>query len=259
LNLEDAMTPLWIHWAIYSAASLLAMLAIAHLLGRPEQNPRRHRPAPIWHYAACYGFAALSALAVAGEGALATARIAPAHTQALSQGKITALIYREGYSYDADGARQDVNGGWYIKVGENIPTTLTTTIVAFPPLGPGAEARHLPDTPSETMRASIKGLDEKPIQVCTGDCEGIGNIPDSAIRNTAGIVVADWARVQTSALGQPALAPVNGDALDPDPLPAGRWMLAIGLALALTAAGCVGIRKFTEARVISSQSRAARR
>jgi hypothetical protein len=116
-------------------------------------------------------------------------------------GKITALIYREAYTID--GAERPE--GWFIKIGDEAPAKITTTVNAF--AVPSTSARFVAyvGTPAATMRASLKGLADAPVQVCTGSCDGLAAIPSDVIVGKDGVVLADLSRVQGSALGQPAL------------------------------------------------------
>lgn len=170
------------------------------------------------------------------EAAVATINLKPEPLYGLRSAKITAQIYREAYkSTSPSGNGEEHPEGWYLRMGEEAPGKIETSVLAFKT--EGADARFVPytGTPAATMRASIKDMSTDPIQVCTGDCEGLATISDAELKGTEGIVVADWRRVQDVTIGQaaPSLAM---DTVMPSGLPIGRWCLTIGLTLLATGA-----------------------
>jgi hypothetical protein len=152
----------------------------------------------------------------------------------LVPGRVAALVFREGYDWtDADGERRREPMGWYLRLADSAPETLSTVIEPFATKGANAAVVPHPDTPGATIRAAVEGYDERPLQICTGACRDLASVPDALIGRRDDIVRADWQRVQRTPIGAPGLR--RQTSFEPElaaaaRLPLGSWALSAAIA-----------------------------
>lgn len=211
----------WITFALACAIAVLTSLGVTFIAFQHGIKAGRR--------AALVSIATLPFLA---EAALATLHLQPEPSYGLRNARIVAQIYREAYKAVSPlGGEKEHPEGWYLRMGEEVPAKIETSVLPFATEGSGAQFLNYTGTPAATMRASIKDLPAEPIQVCTGACDGLAEIVD--LKGAEGVVVADWRRVQDVAIGQPAPSLAMTTTM-PSGLPVGRWCLTIGLALLAT-------------------------
>lgn len=211
-----------------TAVFLIAILCV--LIAR-QTAPARSLSARIW-----IPLALLAPLPATLEAIHASLSAPIRTTVELRDGRIVAQAYREAYTSLVDGRTVEHPERWFLRIGPETPRTIETTIAPFPTIG--ADAAHIAftGTPGSTIRASVAGLPSAPLQICTGSCDGLSEIPDPRLTGSDGIVLAHWRRVQGSMIGQPALGPrvVPVDGIST--LSPGRWLLTAGAGALLTIA-----------------------
>lgn len=233
-----------------SLVTLGLSLALARHLGQA-----RGLSAPRW-----VAVGLIASGIASGEAVHAAMSDVPQSRIELTSGLIVAQGYREGYRSIVSGRSVEHPERWFLRIGHAVPSAIGTSVSSFRTTGETPVHTNLAGNPAATIRASVGGLDAAPIQVCTGDCAGLELIPSEALAGSEGVVIADWRRVQGSAIGQKALGPrvVPGEM---SPLPMGRWSLTIGFALTATLIGIplISIRRRKTPQKPLLASRTARR